>query len=100
MLKTPSYSMPVSKTHHQQKGANWLTSTALVTWQNQRDRRLASWGLGAAHAGTCILVPQEWKYLQPESVVHRFQRENFPESEEICDRLVNIFSRTDLASVS
>src|SRR4051794_24731010 len=37
MLKIPSYNMPVSKTHHQQKGANWLTSTALVTWQNQRD---------------------------------------------------------------
>lgn len=65
----------------------WLSDGAHRIYINNRDRRLASWGVTPEHQGTCILVPARWALEDPQAMMD--DPTEWPRSEFGVPRLVS-----------
>lgn len=75
----PSYDVKLSsKFDGEMKGSEWLCPAAKKTFDHEHVRRLAEWGVTQGHSGTCILVPEDWRSLDPMQLVDLFDLDNCP----------------------
>lgn len=78
----PAYEVKQSKKRPgQQRGLEWLTLKAKITFDNQYRNLLAEWGVAPEHNGTCVLVPQDWIAAEPMKMFASFTNSNYPGSE-------------------
>ena len=71
---TPTYQVKRSKkTPGQQRGLDWLTAAGKAHFEKTYEMLLAQWGVKADHRGTCVLLPEDWKALDPEYLMTIFQ---------------------------
>ncbi|KAJ3573947.1 hypothetical protein NPX13_g4523 [Xylaria arbuscula] len=75
----PSYEAPSSKKYPgQQRGLQWLSKAGKDTMEAFVSEIMASWGVKVTHSGTCIVWPQDWQALDPETVAGLLTFENTP----------------------
>lgn len=75
----PIYEVKMSKRiRDQHRGLDWRTKIAQTTFNKSYESLLARWGVKSGHKGTCVLVPEDWKPLDPLDVMALFSRENMP----------------------
>lgn len=75
----PIYGVKIStKIKGQPKGLEWRSSAAKNTFDMEYSRRRAEWGVNLTHVGTCILVPEDWKNVDPLEMLKLFDLENCP----------------------
>ena len=75
----PHYDMKMSsKIPDQPKGLEWLSVAAKRFFEDHHNHRLAEWGVKSTHTGTCVLVPEDWKNLDPMNLLNLFDLENCP----------------------
>ena len=75
----PIYEVKMSKRmRDQHRGLDWRTKIAQTTFTKSYESLLARWGVKSGHKGTCVLVPEDWKSLDPLDVMALFNRENLP----------------------
>ena len=78
-LKTavPTYlvkqSKKTKKTSGQQRGLEWLSASGKAHFDDNHEMLLAQWGVKAEHRGTCVLLPEDWKALDPIDLMTTFQ---------------------------
>ena len=78
-LKTavPTYLVKRSKkTPEQQRGLEWLSASGKAHFDDNHEMLLAQWGVKAGHRGTCVLLPEDWKALDPIDLMTTFQTTN------------------------
>ncbi|MDI1485861.1 MAG: Peptidyl-prolyl isomerase cwc27 [Ramalina farinacea] len=62
----PDYKVRQStKVRSQQKGIHWLTVPAKSRFEACRETLWARWGVKPSFTGTCVLLPESWKDLEP-----------------------------------
>ena len=75
----PSYKPQLStQIPNQMKGIEWLSNKAKGLFEEELTFRLAQWGVDRSHKGTCVLVPEDWKSLDPMDLLPIFDIENSP----------------------
>ncbi|KAI1734489.1 hypothetical protein F4680DRAFT_453889 [Xylaria scruposa] len=75
----PAYDAPSSRKYPgQQKGLQWLSRGGKDSMDAFVTRMMASWGVRTTHSGTCIVWPQDWQALEPETVAGLLTFENTP----------------------
>ncbi|KAL8657376.1 MAG: hypothetical protein Q9226_001972, partial [Calogaya cf. arnoldii] len=75
----PIYDVKMStKIQGQPKGLEWRSQAAKHTFDMDHCRRRAEWGVNMAHRGTCILIPEDWKTLDPLEMLKLFDLDNCP----------------------
>ena len=66
----PSYAVKRSKKiPEQQRGIDWLKKEAKLKFEDFYRELLARWGVAVGHTGTCVLVPEAYKALEPLEVM-------------------------------
>ena len=66
----PSYPVKRSKKiPEQQRGIDWLKKEAKIKFGDFYRDLLARWGVAVGHTGTCVLVPEAYKGLEPLEVM-------------------------------
>ena len=66
----PSYPAKRSKkVREQQRGIDWLKREAMLKFGDFYRELLARWGVAVGHTGTCVLVPEAYKALEPVEVM-------------------------------
>ena len=62
----PTYIVKMSKkTHGQQRALDWLYASGRAHLNSVHETFLAQWGVKAKHWGTCVLLPEDWKAMDP-----------------------------------
>ena len=75
----PTYRVKRSKkTPGQQRGLDWLSAAGKDHFDNTLEVLLAQWGVKAGHRGTCVLLPEDWKALEPVDLMAIFQNHELP----------------------
>ena len=75
----PTYRVKRSKkTPGQQRGLDWLSAAGKAHFDNTLEVLLAQWGVKAGHRGTCVLLPEDWKALEPVELMAIFQNHELP----------------------
>lgn len=70
----PTYQVKRSKkTPGQQRGLEWLSASGKAHFDETYEMFLAQWGIKAGHRGTCVLLPEDWKALDPVDLMATFQ---------------------------
>ncbi len=70
----PSYSVKQSKNMAaQQRGLEWLTGSGKSYFNSKFEHHLAQWGVRVGHTGTCVLLPEAWKAMQPMELLRVFE---------------------------
>ena len=78
----PSYSVRLSANAPEQiKAMDWLGTAAKGVFEAELTHRLAQWGVNRSHQGTCVLIPEEWKGLDPMDLLPLFKVENCPNAQ-------------------
>ena len=75
-LKTavPTYLVKRSKkTPGQQRGLDWLTNAGKAHFDGTLETLLAQWGVKPSHQGTCVLLPEDWKAMDPIDLMTVFR---------------------------
>ena len=75
-LKTavPTYLVKRSKkTPGQQRGIGWLTNAGKAHFEGTLETLLAQWGVKPSHHGTCVLLPEDWKAMDPIDLMTVFR---------------------------
>lgn len=79
----PEYSIKLSKlTPNQQRGLDWLSSAARDKFANSWEGVLSSWGVRPSHKGTCVILPEAWKAMDPKDIMESFQDYEHPTSSD------------------
>ena len=81
-LKTavPTYLVQRSKkTPGQQRGLDWLSAFGKAHFDDNHGMLLAQWGVKVGHRGTCVLLPEDWKAMDPVDLMTTFQNHKLPE---------------------
>lgn len=69
----PAYLVKRSKkTPGQQRGLDWLSAEGKDHFDSTLETLLAQWGVKAKHRGTCVLLPEDWKALDPAELMAIF----------------------------
>ena len=80
---TPIYDIKLSsKIPGQVKGVDWITEPSKKAFDQQDAHRRAQWGANRAHQGTCILVSEKWKSVDPLKLLALIDLENCPGADE------------------
>lgn len=66
------------KTSGQQRGLDWLTAAGKARFDDTMERLLAQWGVKTDHRGTCVLLPEDWKALDPVELMAIFDDHQLP----------------------
>ncbi|KAL8782339.1 MAG: hypothetical protein Q9213_005460 [Squamulea squamosa] len=66
------------KTPGEPKAHEWRTAAARMKFQAADCYRLAQWGVKKTHRGTCVLVPEDWRNLDPMLLRNLFDLESCP----------------------
>ncbi|KAL8668255.1 MAG: hypothetical protein Q9202_000233 [Teloschistes flavicans] len=66
------------KTPGQPKGIDWLTQDAKTKFDATYESLLASWGVTTQYWGTCVLVPEDWRFCNPLDLMALFSVDNVP----------------------
>ncbi|KAI1262998.1 hypothetical protein F5Y18DRAFT_438481 [Xylariaceae sp. FL1019] len=74
----PSYEVPYSKQHNQQRGVDWLLGASKERLDNHVANLMAAWGLTPHHRNICITWPQDWAMLEPGKIVDLLSFEACP----------------------
>ncbi|KAK4692933.1 hypothetical protein P7C71_g4366, partial [Lecanoromycetidae sp. Uapishka_2] len=77
----PKYSVKRSKkVHGQQRAIDWLRAASRVKFSEDYDSTLADWGVARTDksAGTCIILPEDWRSLQPTTIMETFDNAKYP----------------------
>ena len=75
----PHYDIKMSsKIPDQPKGLEWRSAAAKKFFEDHHNHRLAEWGVKPTHKGTCVLVPEDWKNLDPMNLLDLFDLDNCP----------------------
>ncbi len=75
----PRYLVKRSKKFRsQQRGLDWLTGAAQRKFDETYKTLLALWGVKPTHKGTCVLCPEDWKFLDPIDLMALFTTDNCP----------------------
>ena len=73
----PTYLVKRSKkTLGQQRGLEWLSASGKAHFDDTHEMLLAQWGVKAGHRGTCVLLPEDWKALDPIDLMTTFRISN------------------------
>ena len=59
----------------QQRGIDWLKKEAKAKFENFHRNLLAQWGVREGHTGTCVLVPEGYRSLEPLDIMARITNE-------------------------
>ncbi len=71
----PTYRVKRSKkTPGQQRGLDWLSASGKAHFDDTLEVLLAQWGVKARHRGTCVLLPEDWKALEPVELMANFSK--------------------------
>ena len=71
----PTYLVKRSKkTPGQQRGLDWLLAAGKAHFDDYHKMLLAQWGVKAGHRGTCVLLPKDWKAMNPTDLKEVFPR--------------------------
>lgn len=66
----PSYPVKESKKFPGQlRGIDWLKKEAMVKFQNFYQGLLTQWGVAPGYTGTCVLVPEAYRPLEPLDIM-------------------------------
>ena len=66
----PSYPVKRSKKFpDQQRGIDWLKKEAKTKFEDFYRTLLARWGVAPGHTGTCVLVPEAYRALEPLEIM-------------------------------
>lgn len=75
----PTYLVKRSeKTPEQQRGLEWLSASGKAHFDDNHEMLLAQWGVKTGHRGTCVLLPENWKALDPIDLMTTFQNYKTP----------------------
>ena len=75
----PMYPVKRSKkTHGQQRAIDWLTAAGKAYFDSTHAMFLAQWGVKAGHRGTCVLLPEDWKAMDPVDLMETFDDYQLP----------------------
>lgn len=75
----PTYLVKRSKkTPEQQRGLAWLSASGKAHFNDNHGMLLAQWGVKAGHRGTCVLLPEDWKAMDPIDLMTTFENYNPP----------------------
>lgn len=75
----PTYDCRVSKQMPDQpKALKWLYEAAKLHFFADYEALLASWGLTLQHKGTCLLVPEAWRFSNPLHLMALFSIDSVP----------------------
>ena len=75
----PTYEAKSSpQTHAQPKALAWLTQAAKAKFDSTYEALLAGWGVTTRHTGTCVLVPEDWRFSNPLDLMASFGLDNVP----------------------
>lgn len=75
----PEYPVKLpSKAPVQIQAVDWLTAPAKTVFDRYIASSLALWGVSSSHQGTCVLIPEDWKGLDPMDLEAMFDLENCP----------------------
>ena len=67
---TPKYPVKRSKkTPGQRRELDWLTAAWKTHFERTYEMLLAQWGVKADYRGTCVLLPKDWKAMDPEDLM-------------------------------
>ena len=78
-IAVPTYLVKRSKkTRGQQRGLDWLTTAGKAHCDATMETLLAQWGVKAEHRGTCVLLPEDWKALDPVELMTIFDDHQLP----------------------
>ncbi|KAL8838301.1 MAG: hypothetical protein Q9170_002199 [Blastenia crenularia] len=78
----PVYEVKMStKDPEQPRAHEWRSKLAKKTFDMELDYRLAQWGVNKSHQGTCVLVPEDWRSLDPMTLMGLFDLENCPSAQ-------------------
>lgn len=61
------------KTPEQQRGLDWLSAAGKAYFDDYHEMLLAQQGVKAGHCGTCVLLPEDWKAMNPTDLMKVFQ---------------------------
>ncbi|KAL8927765.1 MAG: hypothetical protein Q9208_002181 [Pyrenodesmia sp. 3 TL-2023] len=63
----PAYDVKQStrKRGEQQRGLDWLSYASKQRFDRIHSAILARWGVGPEHQGTCVLLPEAWRFSAP-----------------------------------
>ena len=77
----PSHSPKMSTRYPNQiRASDWLSYAAKEAFEQELAACLALWGVAPLHQGTCILIPENWKGLNPLDLESWFDLDNCPNS--------------------
>ena len=82
-LKAAVLTYPVKrskKTPGQQRGIDWLTTSGKAHFESTLETLLAQWGVKPRHHGTCVLLPEDWKAMDPIDLMTVFRDHKPPSS--------------------
>ncbi len=72
----PKYEVKQSKKiPGQQRGLAWLEKQSKIRFEAHFASILAQWGVKDTHKGTCVLLPEDWKSLDPVLLSNLFAPE-------------------------
>lgn len=74
----PSYDIRVCKKAAQIKALPWLHQPAKIKYDETYRHLLAPWWLSLRHTGTCLLLPQDWRFSDPLDLMALFAPDNCP----------------------
>lgn len=78
----PVYDIKLStKTAEQSKALEWCSAAAKKAFELELDFRLAQWGINKSRRSTCVLVPEDWRSLDPIDLRKMFDLDNCPSAE-------------------
>ena len=73
----PEYEARLSKRGlDQPKALEWLTQAAKKKFDGVYEILLVRWGVTARHTGTCVLVPNDWRFSNPLDIMTLFSIDN------------------------
>ncbi|KAL8657101.1 MAG: hypothetical protein Q9226_002253 [Calogaya cf. arnoldii] len=74
----PIYDVPSSRKAAQIKALAWTTQAAKEKFRSVYEALLARWGVSFRHTGTCILLPEDWRFSNALDLMALFTPENCP----------------------
>ena len=73
-LAVPTYLVKMSKkTLGQQRALSWLHDSGKARFDVVHETLLAQWGVKAGHWGTCVLLPEDWRAMNPVDLMAIFR---------------------------
>ena len=72
----PDYPVKISKKHPgQMRAIDWLKNETKIRFENFYTGLLAQWGVRPGYKGTCVLVPEGYRALEPLEIMDKITRD-------------------------